>query len=222
MTKNRPSNKLTLIFDADNDLLAAAVLWKYHLHLPSYYHFAQAIEKYLKVLLIDTDQEYKNDHLPKNSAGNPYIPHWGHNLKELALRLPNEEKYNFYKKDKIKHLEEYSKYNESTRYLILGTPKKKEGNLSSEKIREKDQKKVVKSYTSKELSHIQELIYRLRNDIEIELDDYPLGMAIRGHHQEHPDEKTNFEYWGGIKKSAEILKEIFSNADEFVRWKKSN
>ncbi len=35
-------------------------------------------------------------------------------------------------------------------------------------------------------------------------------------------EKTNFEYWSGIKKSAEILKEIFPNVDDFVRWKKSN
>ena len=156
MTKNRPSNKHNLIADADNDLLSAAVLWKHHLHLSAYYHFAQAIEKYLKVLLIDTDPMHKDDHLPKNSAGNPYIPYWGHDLTELAQKLPKGKKYNFYKKDKIKHLEEYSKYNESTRYSILGTPKNKERNLSSEEIREKDQKKVVKSYTSKELYHFQQ------------------------------------------------------------------
>lgn len=223
MTKNRPSNKLMLIGDADNDLLSAAVLWKHHLHLSAYYHFAQAIEKYLKVLLIDTDPKYKNGHLPKNSAGNAYIPtcYWGHDLKKLALQLPNEEKYNFYKKDKIKHLKEYSKYNESTRYSILGIPKDKEGKLSAEEVRQRDQEKKVKLYTSENLKHIQELIYRLRNDIEIDLDDYLLGIALRGHPQEHPDKKINFDYDGGIKKSAEILKEIFPNADEFVRWKKS-
>jgi hypothetical protein len=80
--QNRPSNKLTLITDADNDLLAAAVLWKHDLHMQSYYHFIQAIEKYLKVLLIDTNPEYKSSNLPQNGAGNPYIPYWGHDLEK--------------------------------------------------------------------------------------------------------------------------------------------
>ena len=63
-------------------MLAAAVLWKHDLHMQSYYHFIQAIEKYLKVLLIDTNPEYKSSNLPQNGAGNPYIPYWGHDLEK--------------------------------------------------------------------------------------------------------------------------------------------
>jgi hypothetical protein len=222
--QNRPSNKLTLITDADNNLLAAVVLWKHDLHMQSYYHFIQAIEKYLKVLLIDTNPEYKSSNLPQNSAGNPYIPYWGHDLEKLAQKLPNESRYDFYKKDKIKCLKEYSKYNEATKYSILGTPKDKEGKLSAEEIEQRDKEKEVKSFDSKKiLKDVWELILKLRNDIQIDVDDYWLGIVIRGHHFNSPEkEVASLKFYPGIKKSVEMLKEIFPDSDKLVRWKKNS
>ena len=185
-----------LIYNADLDLLAAGVLYEHKvLGSLSFYHLAQAIEKYLKVLLIDIN--YKDGKLPVDQAGNTYIPYQGHRIDILASKLPNDEKYNFYKKDVINKLEEYSKYNEALRYAIV------------------DKEKKVDGISSDELKIMGEIILKLRNEISIveNIDDYPLGMAVRGCHFRSLSEIDIEE-----KKVSKPLEKIFPNLSDFVRF----
>jgi argininosuccinate synthase len=190
--KNKHPQYGTFIYDADTHLLSAGSLGLTNMR-HAYFHITQAIECYLKAFLLQVENPYgyvsKNDK-SKNKS---------HNLKLLASSLPT--KYEFYREPRIvKALEEYSAYNEAARYS--------------------DSSKLDKGFNSSELKLMQEIINNLRNDILmlIEIDDYPLGIAVRGSHFRSPNEIIQNITIIAEREKADLLKKIFPELDKFVKW----
>ena len=131
--------------------------------------------------------------------------------------MPNDVKYDFYKKEKLESLKKFSKLNESARYSILGTHIDREGKRTPEEIKKLDEEKEVPINTPQIKKDLWELVLRLRNDIELGLDDYPLAIVLRNHHFNSPENQTDIKVW---EESAKILKETFSDWRKLIRWKK--
>jgi hypothetical protein len=142
---------------ADEDLLAFAWLFSGGLHLSSYYHAAQALEKYFKSLILATVTS-----LPTNTS-------WlnSHDLSHLAVLC--SPKFPYYGEAATKKkLALFTEYDAATRYPLVP---RQHGN----------------GFTSAEVPAIWDLIRHLRQDIPIVRDDYLLGMVVRGHHHGKPN-----------------------------------
>ncbi len=177
---------------ADSDLLAFARLYTGGLHVLGYYHAIQAIEKYLKALALSIIDPTGNSETPETNR-------WllNHNLVRLANRCGS--KYPYYKEPKsLKLLERFSEFDQSTRYpWVL--------------------QKLGNGFTSADIPLIWDLLFHLRTDIPIEKDDYMLGMAVRGYHQNHPEIPTNLLQNPGLADSVAALQAVFPDIRKLVR-----
>ena len=71
--------------------------------------------------------------------------------------------------------------------------------------------------SSSDIPLIWDLIRHLRTDVPIKLDDYLLGMVVRGHHQGQPNavnQGINNRY--GLSKVAVVR--MFPDVATIVRW----
>jgi HEPN domain-containing protein len=180
------------IYYADEDVLSIGVLIAASRFLLAFYHSTQAIEKYLKALflsILDPDGKILTWE---------DIKKWlqTHELDQLALYCSG--RYPFYKEEKtLSYLKELSKYNQFTRYPWT----------------------MVKNVLSfDEFFKLEKILLNLRNDIPIEVDDYPLGIAVRGFFYRAPDRKINDWTSEGNAFAVEYLRKIFPRLNEFVRW----
>ena len=189
----RPPLWGNFVFYADYDLLAFAFLYQGGLRLPAFYHGTQAAEKYLKALALSIID-------PDGVTETPRTAKWirTHDLSKLAQRC--ESKYSFYSKAAIKTvLQRFTEFDQLARYPWV---KQEYGN----------------GFNSTDLDVFTELIHRLRNDIPIHLDDYPLGMAVRGFHQAQPHHEANKYFLGDMTPSVAALRGFFPNVEALVRW----
>jgi hypothetical protein len=73
-------------------------------------------------------------------------------------------------------------------------------------------------FTSEDIPVIWDLIRRLRTDIPIPCDDYPLGMFVRGHHQGHPEFKVYSHVIAERAGCLAAFRRMFPDVDNIVRW----
>jgi hypothetical protein len=177
---------------ADWDLLAFAWLNEGGLRVPGFYHATQAVEKYLKALALSIPD-------PDGVTETPSNKKWlhRHELDKLAMRCA--AKFPFYGNPEIQaQLKRFSEFDQRARYPWT---KQELGN----------------GFVSSDVPLLCDLVRHLRIDIPIKVDDYILGMLLRGHHQGHPDETSANLDDAELERCVAALRRIFPGVDAIVR-----
>lgn len=181
---------------ADWDLLSFAWLFHGGLRLPGYYHATQAIEKYLKALTLSILD-------PDGQTETAINKRWlrTHNLEALAQRcaacLPL-----YGQPEMLTRLRRFSEFDQVARYPWAA---QKHGN----------------GFTSSDVPLLWDLVRQLRTDLPIKVDDYILGILVRGHHHGRPETKTNSNLLYLLAEHRECLaalRRMFPEVDRIVRW----
>ncbi len=182
------------MYHADQDVLALAVLYDSGLIVPAMFHGAQAVEKYLKALALALT--VPDEHL---RASGPPKWMWTHDLVQIADRCsPSLPSYGTQGvRDKLGR---FSTFNENARYPWSKSPSG--------------------FVLSRDLDDLKELILRLRRDLPIVVDDYVLGLAVRGHFHREPKRPANQGGLSGEQSAVPALRRLFGDADlhSLVRW----
>lgn len=178
---------------ADLDVLAFAVLFQSGLRVAGYYHGTQAIEKYLKALAVVLD--------PSGVSAAGVAARWlrTHDLNQLAGRC--KAHYPFYGQTRIAaKLKQFSEFDQCARYPWV---EQKYGN----------------GFNSGEfLPVFWELTKQLRNDIPMSVDNYPLGIGIRGRYYREPTHEVNEYLLLDLKPGVTALRSLFPDVNSLVRW----
>ena len=191
MSKHRPPLWGNFIHHADEDFLAFGQLARGGLIIQALYHGVQAIEKYLKALAISVID-------PNGISITPLTSPWlkTHNLCKLAKECG--KKHSFYLEvENLKLFERLMEFDQATRYPWV---ERVHGN----------------GFTSEDIGVIGNLIKMLRNDIPITIDDYKLGMEVRGHYHKHKTPDPTWRFYS--HEPVESLRSIFPDINGFVRW----
>lgn len=191
--KRRPPLWGNFVAVADTDVLALACLWQNRLYLPAFYHGTQAIEKYLKALALSIIDP---DGVREAPSTNPWL--FKHPLCPLADRC--KARYPYYGEVSVQtNLRRFTEFDQAARYPWV---EQKHGN----------------GFATDDLPIFIEMIARLRSDIPIQLDDYYLGMLVRGHHQGHPEARVNAAEEGRRTLALNALKQLWPDVRQLVRW----
>ncbi|HEV7674590.1 MAG TPA: HEPN domain-containing protein [Candidatus Angelobacter sp.] len=193
MTRIRPPLWGNFVDHADWDLLSFAWLFEGGLHLPAFYHATQAVEKYLKALtlsILDPDGE------TETALNNRWLR--THDLAALAERCA--VRFPFYGKSEIStQLRRFSEFDQAARYPWA---EQKHGN----------------GFTSADVPLLCDLVRKIRTDLPIKVDDYILGMLVRGHHHGRSEAGTNNYLLARLSGSLAALRRTFPEVDRIVRW----
>lgn len=181
------------IYHADYDVLAFSWLCHGGFLTQGYYHAGQAVEKYLKALaltIIDPDGK------TETALNNRWLH--THDLLKLAARCASS--YRFYAlPETIEWLLRFGEFDQAARYPWV---RQAHGN----------------GFDGSDMPRLFFLIQRLRTDVPIKLDDYPLGMLVRGHHQGRPDLRITQREVRMYGPSVAALRRFFPETDRIVRW----
>ena len=178
---------------ADWDLLSFA--WLYHggLRVPGYYHATQAMEKYLKGLtlsILDPDGE------TETALNNRWRR--THDLAALAERCA--ARFPFYGQPvMVARLRRFSEFDQVARYPWV---EQEHGN----------------GFNSSDVPLLWDLVHHLRTDLPIKVDDYILGVLVRGHHHGRPEASTNRYLLSELGECLAALRRMFPEVDRIVRW----
>jgi HEPN domain-containing protein len=176
---------------ADNDLLAFGLLIRGGLMPLGFYHGIQAIEKYLKALVLSILD-------PAGTRETPQTQRWlrTHDLEKLATECG--ETYAFYSEPNVAaNLRRFTEFDQATRYPWVNR------NLGN-------------GFSGEDISVIAELCKRLRNDLPITIDNYKLGMEVRGYfHGDRSKRDHTCDYYSHEAVSA--LRSIVPSISDFVR-----
>lgn len=181
----------SFIHHADQDLLSFAWLYSGGIRVPGYDHAAQAIEKYLKALtlsLIDPDGE------TETALNNPWLR--THDLNKLARRCSAQFPY-YGAAGTTRKLALFTEFDQATRYPWIS-------------------RTLGNGFNSADVPAMWDLIRHLRTDIPIKVDDYVLGMAVRGHHQGRPD--AIHQGFAEYRQCVVALQRMFPDLATIVRW----
>jgi hypothetical protein len=186
-----------LVAHADEDLIASAILFVTRVRLQGFYHAQQAVEKYLKALALSIIDP---THQMTGVARETWLKKAGHKLAPLARRCSSVNQY-YALPETIAHLERFSEFDQAARYQFVV---QKYGN----------------GFSSAETSVLQDLVLHLRNDIPIVLDDYLLGMTVRGFFHHHPDRRSDTDPGNEANRLTHLaaLKATFCDVEKMVRW----
>lgn len=198
--KIKPPQWGNFVYYADMDLIAFACLHREGVYSPARYHAVQAIEKYLKALCLSSE-DIDGKRSGKITKGNKS---WviSHKLDELAKRCAKN--YPDYGDEKILEvLEHLSKLDLYYRYPWA------QGNIGT-------------FSSANDLESFIHLISKIRRDIPIIRDDYPLGLLIRGGRQSQVL-KESWNLTQILSKSSVVsaLSMLFSDVAGLVRWDES-
>lgn len=180
------------VYYADHDLLSMGVLAKAHLFEPSLFHAGQALEKYLKALILaDKDPMGARE----TAETQPWIQQ--HDLARLARRgLARFPHYSDFIPDPFNRI---ASFNTAMRYPW------------------RDAKGSASFSVEKEIRLAGGIIERLRNDLPIQVDDYPLGIALRGRFHRHGRPRVPRRQRRDTALAVAALRELLPNVDDMVR-----
>ena len=157
-----------------------------------YYHAIQSVEKYLKALALSI---LDPDGVTETALNKTWIH--THDLAKLARRCAAH--FPFYGQPEIQaRLKRFSEFDQAARYPWA---KQKLGN----------------GFTSADVPLLCDLVRRLRTDLPIKVDDYILGMLLRGHHQTHPETTANLQTLAEFGRCVAALRRVFPDVDSIVR-----
>ncbi|MCK4821238.1 hypothetical protein KA005_36065 [bacterium] len=195
----KPPQWGNFIYHADMDLQAFACLNRDGIYTLSKYHAVQSIEKYLKALALSIEDQdgKKSGEITKDK--NSWVR--THELHKLAERCAR--KYPYYgDNNTLQILDHLSKLDQYYRYPWA---EKQMGNFSS----------------ANDIVSIVQLIAKVRRDIPIIRDDYPLGMLIRGGHQSQVSKESwDLDQITSQSRVISALSILFKDVDSLVRWDK--
>jgi HEPN domain-containing protein len=180
---------------ADDDLIAFAVLWaNAPLSRAPFFHAQQAIEKYLKALVLSIGDPLGENLTPINT---PWIKR--HDLMALAERCAPEFPY-YGDAATIEKLRFFNELNQGLRYPWVA---RNGGSLSVKKVH-----------------WLEELVHHLRNDVPIVLDNYMLAMLVRGYFHQDPSVRfpQSEEVLPLYAPSIAALRATFDDLEGLVRW----
>jgi hypothetical protein len=185
----RPPLWGNFIFYADNDLLAFGLLVRGGQLPLGLYHGVQAIEKYLKALVLSIIDPCGNQETPQTQQ-------WirTHDLEKLAKCCM--QKFPHYSDPAvIANLKRFGEFDQATRYPWVN-------------------RSLGNGFSPEDIPVIGNMCRQLRNDLPIILDDYPLGMVERGYyHCDRSHALSPLE----CREAVEALRKVLPNLDEFVR-----
>jgi hypothetical protein len=184
----------SLVGYADYDLLAFAVLRQSGLLKVSFYHAAQALEKYLKALVISIVAP-----TARTSSHPPYRKLLiSHDLVGLAQICGGVYPY-YTNTDVHNALSKFAGFDQATRYPWIT-------------------KTMSNGFTTADIPLFSELFLHLRSDLPIVRDDYILGMSIRGHHHKHPELPAPALLTSTVGPAIAAARSVIPQIDEMVRW----
>lgn len=179
----------------DWDLLSFAWLYEGGLHVPGYYHATQSVEKYLKALVLSV---LDPDGVHETVLNNAHM--WTHDLDELAEMCLG--RFPFYgQPDIVASLKRFSEFDQAARYPWA-------------------EKKLGKGFLSSVVPLLCDLVRHLRTDIPIKVDDYILGVLLRGYHQGKPETSTSAHVQSLLAQfgcCVAPLRHVFPDVDTIVR-----
>jgi HEPN domain-containing protein len=193
MKYQRPPKWGELVGHADDDVIAFAVLWVNLVWTAAFYHAQQAIEKYLKALILSMADPEGKTTLPRK--------YWNHKLLELAEECAKTFPY-YAEPATKKKLRFFAELDQALRYPWVKRCETR-SSLSVEALR-----------------WFEELVHHLRNDIPIGLDDYMLAMLVRGYFHRNPSREfpQPKEMLALFTPSVDALRATFSDLNGLVRW----
>lgn len=186
----RPPLWGNFIAHADDDLLAFGLLVRGGLMTLGFYHGVQAIEKYLKALVLSIID-------PAGTHATPKTQKWGgtHNLEKLAGQCQTKFPY-YAEPGVIANLKRFTEFNEATRYPWV-------------------EQKLGNGFSGEDITVIGEMCKRLRQDLPISVDNYKLGMEVRGYF--HGDRSKRDPAWRHYSHEAvNALRAVLPDLKEFV------
>jgi hypothetical protein len=120
-----------------------------------------------------------------------------HDLGKLAERCAGD--FPFYGEPEIlSRLNRFSEFAQAARYPWV-------------------RQKLGNGFTSLDIPLFWELFLHLRTDLPIKVDDYILGMIVRGHHHNSPEVSTNAFVVAELRGPLLALRTIFPQIDNLVR-----
>jgi len=182
------------VYYADYDVLAFASLFQGGLRVAAYYHAIQALEKYFKALALSIiDPEGRTHPYPKDKHRLN-----DHNLARLAERCV--AKFPYYGTPEVQlTLKRFSEFDQSTRYPWV-------------------ERALDNGFTSADVPVICDLLLHLRTDIPLLIDDYPLGMSVRGHRHHHPEHAENPDCAAIQAPALASARTVIPQIEKMVRW----
>jgi HEPN domain-containing protein len=176
---------------ADQDLLAFGLLIQGGLLVPACYHGVQAIEKYLKALVLSILDPTGTTETP---ITRPTLKN--HGLQTLAKQCNETDTY-YNQSDVIANLKRFEEFDQATRYPWV------------------DQK-LGNGFSSEDVQIISEMCKQLRTRLPIALDNYKLGIEVRGYF--HGDRlKTPPGNQFHSHEAVKALRKVIPSLDDFVR-----
>ena len=176
---------------ADEDLLAFGILMNADLVAQAYYHGVQAVEKYLKALSLSLMDP---DGVTDTPTTQPWIK--THDLARLADRCGRSIPY-YSQGTVLNTLNRLAEFDQVARYPWV------------------DQG-LGNGFSSEDVTVIGDLCCRLRNDLPIKIDNYKLGMEVRGYF--HGDSTRSDRAWGNYSHDGvAALRKLFPTIKTFVR-----
>jgi hypothetical protein len=176
---------------ADFDLLSFAWLYVGGLRVPSYYHATQALGKYLKALTLAI---LDPDGVKETASNKKWII--THDLEKLAKRCVDN--FPFYGQAEIQaRLKRFSEFDQAARYPWT-------------------QQQLGNGFTSSDVPLLCDLVRHLRTDLPIKVDDYILGMLLRGHHHGRPEASKYPQVLAEFGGCIAALRFVFPNVDGII------
>jgi len=181
---------------ADEDLLAFALIMQAGRTLLNIamYHLTQATEKYLKALvlsIIDPKGETETFHTQRRLLRT-------HDLVKLADFCGQE--FPYYKRQDVRdNLKRFTFFDQAGRYPWTQDPI------------------LYVRFSTSDIPIFEEIVFNLRNDIPIDIDDYILGMVLRRSYHKQPNELLDREDLNRLQITVDSLRKCFRNPDGLVR-----
>jgi len=176
---------------ADEDLLAFGLLMQSDLGAIAFYHAIQSVEKYLKslVLAIIDPEGYQETSITQSWLKT-------HNLVKLAKFC--SEKYSYYGQLNVQdNLRRFIEFDQVARYPWVD-------------------RKLGNGFSGDDISIIDEICCRLRNDLPIEKDNYKLGMEVRGYfHGDKSKVHPSSNYYS--HEAVKALRKTLPSIERYVR-----
>ncbi len=193
-----PKNLLwgDFIFYGDQDLLSFALLYSGGLAVPAMFHASQVIEKYLKALALSTVADADD---PRSCEDFPWLKTMdlGYLAQKCATKFP------FYiHQDTLNLVYRYARFDKVARFPW-------------------HEKRYGSGFTVEDQPVFFELVSRLRRDINIPVDDFPLGLLVRGFPQNSPKAIIHRPIADLQRIALATLRKTFRKVDEMVRWEKT-